>query len=412
MSQKKETTEVEVTELDLQEVLGQPGAESVMIPGEEKKPGIFSSFSPDTKFLDKPETDKTKEKDPDKPEDDTKDDDEQDSEKKKAVDFLDDIETDPEEKGKTGRPKSLIAVTKKLLDKGTIAPFDDGKPLEEYNEEDFLELYETNMSHMRKQLEDELPEVFFKGMPEEMQQAYTYIANGGTDIKGLFYALAATNDIKELDIENTDGQKFAIRAYLEATQWGSPEEIEDEILSLEDKGELAKKAKQFKPKLDAMQQEIVNQKLVKQELIKKKRAEQSQRYIENVYKTLEKGALNGIKIDNKIQSMLYAGLIQSNYPSISGKQTNMLGHLLEKYQWVEPNHELIAEALWLLADPDGYRETLAKGVAKEEHKKTMRTLKTEAATKESSTNVVAEEEESKTAKRNTIPKPKKNFFQR
>ena len=89
-----------------------------------------------------------------------------------------------------------------------------------------------------------------------------------------------------------------------------------------------------------------------------------QKYIENVYNTLEKGELNGLKLDNRTQNMLYAGLVQSNYPSISGKQTNMLGHLLEKYQWVEPRHDLIAEALWLLADPDSYKSKIKEQAQK------------------------------------------------
>ena len=109
----------------------------------------------------------------------------------------------------------------------------------------------------------------------------------------------------------------------------------------------------FKPKLDAMQQDLLNQRLAEQETQAKLRAEQSQNYIDSVYTALEPGELGGLKIDNKVQNMLYSGLVQSNYPSINGKQTNLLGHLLEKYQWVEPNHGLIAEALWLLADPDG-----------------------------------------------------------
>ena len=131
----------------------------------------------------------------------------------------------------------------------------------------------------------------------------------------------------------------------------------------------------FKPKLDAMQQDLLNQRLAEQETQAKLRAEQSQNYIDSVYAALEPGELGGLKIDNKVQNMLYSGLVQSNYPSINGKQTNLLGHLLEKYQWVEPNHGLIAEALWLLADPDGYK-TNVKGVgSKEEQAKTLRTLK-------------------------------------
>jgi hypothetical protein len=79
--------------------------------------------------------------------------------------------------------------------------------------------------------------------------------------------------------------------------------------------------------------------------------------------------------------MLYSGLVQPNYPSISGKPTNLLGHLLEKYQFVEPRHDLIAEALWLLADPDGYKSKIKDQGSKQAVEKTVRQLKTEQSRK-------------------------------
>jgi hypothetical protein len=79
--------------------------------------------------------------------------------------------------------------------------------------------------------------------------------------------------------------------------------------------------------------------------------------------------------------MLYSGLVQPSYPSISGKQTNMLGHLLEKYQFVEPRHDLIAEALWLLADPEGYKGKVREQGSKKAVEETVRQLKTEQSRK-------------------------------
>jgi hypothetical protein len=70
----------------------------------------------------------------------------------------------------------------------------------------------------------------------------------------------------------------------------------------------------------------------------------------------------------------------------------MLGHLLEKYQYVEPRHDLIAEALWLLSDPDGYKAKI-KDVGKQAQvEKTVRQLKTEEARRTVSSPVVESEE--------------------
>jgi hypothetical protein len=164
-----------------------------------------------------------------------------------------------------------------------------------------------------------------------------------------------------------------------------------------------------------MQQQIINQKLAEQERQASLRAEQSQKYIDSVYQALEPGELGGLKVDNRTQNMLYSGLVQANYPSINGKQTNLLGHLLEKYQWVEPNHGLIAEALWLLSDPSGYKEQVKSIGSKEEKVKTVRSLKTEQATRSVINQASSQEPNAnRTApkRNNTIKRQKRNFFGR
>ena len=74
-------------------------------------------------------------------------------------------------------------------------------------------------------------------------------------------------------------------------------------------------------------------------------------------------------------------MVSAQYPSITGKPTNLLGHLLEKYQYLEPNYSLLSEALWLLSDPHGYRSKLIETGATQQAAKTVRTLKTEESRK-------------------------------
>ena len=198
-----------------------------------------------------------------------------------------------------------------------------------------------------------------------------------------------------------------IREYLRATKWGTEEDITEEIDSLKDRNELDKKAEKFKPKLDAMQEQRVSQKLAHQEKLKNQQVEASRHYVNDVYETLKPAELNGIKLDKKTQGMLYSGLVQPNYPSISGKPTNLLGHLLEKYQFVEPNHGLIAEALWLLADPDSYKAKLKEQGGTATVEKTVRQLKTAEADKKASSTVVEKDE----VKTRTLPR-NDNFFKR
>jgi hypothetical protein len=134
--------------------------------------------------------------------------------------------------------------------------------------------------------------------------------------------------------------------------------------------------------------------------------------MENVYNTLKEGTINDIKMDRKVQAMLYNGLVQPNYPSVSGKNTNLLGHLLEKYQFVEPNHELIAEALWLLADPDGYKGKIMEKGSQIAVEKTVRKLKTEQSNSGgSSLGVEQRDKEGARTSKRKIKRPN-NIFRR
>jgi hypothetical protein len=81
----------------------------------------------------------------------------------------------------------------------------------------------------------------------------------------------------------------------------------------------------------------------------------------------------------------------------------MLGHLLEKYQFVEPRHDLIAEALWLLSDPDGYRSKVKEQGSKATTEKVVRQLKTEEARKLSSSSTNTGDEDSRRPSANKAP---------
>ncbi|MEY4334019.1 MAG: hypothetical protein RLZZ196_2762, partial [Bacteroidota bacterium] len=86
--------------------------------------------------------------------------------------------------------------------------------------------------------------------------------------------------------------------------------------------------------------------------------EAAQMYVANVGQALQKGELNGIKLDRKTQAMLYEGLTNVAYPSASGKATNLLGHLLDRIQYVEPDFDLLAEVTYHLADPEGFKNSV------------------------------------------------------
>ena len=403
--QVQDSTKVEQIDINIDEMFGMPGAESVMLPADEEKPkSMFSKENVDTSFLDKPASKEEAAKK---------------EEVEETIAELDSLITQEEDAGNKGRPKvdksGLAELAVKMIEEGTLIPFDDDKPLEEYTTKDFRELFEANFQERENAVRENTPKEFFQALPQELQIAAKYVADGGTDLKGLFRSLAHVEEMRDLDPYDENDQVIIARQYLHATNFGTPEEIESEIEDWLDMGKLDKKAQQFKPKLDKMQESIIERQLAEQEIKREQQAEAARQYQDNVYNTLSTGELGGIKLDKKVQGLLFSGLVQPNYPSISGKPTNLLGHLLEKYQFVEPRHDLIAEALWLLADPDGYKSKMRDQGSRQATEKAVRQLKTEQGRRLSSS--VVEQDEAPTRSNNSSQKPQRtisrgNFFKR
>ena len=404
-------TSVQEVDLDIDSWLGAPGADSIVTPTkapEEIKPNIFAARKSDLNFLDEPDTTTDQEK---KVVEDTK-------EVLSALDKDLDIETLDSEISKGGRPRTdktgLVEFLKRRIESNEMFAFDDfdekKQSLDDYlgslSQKDVDELWKANVDNLKNEVASNTPAEFFQSLPEELQYAAKYVADGGQDLKGLFSALAQVEEIRDLDPKEEPDQEYIVRQYLQATNFGTADEIEEELETWKDIGVLEKKAKQFKPKLDAMQEEIVKYHVQEQEQKKQQQEEAANAYMQNVFEALRPAEINGLKLDKKTQAQLYSGLVQPQYPSISGRPTNLLGHLLEKYQFVEPNYPLIAEALWLLSNPEEYRGSLMKQGKNTAIEQTVRQLKTEQSRKNVST--YQEEEETRSRK---LARPQ-NIFKR
>jgi hypothetical protein len=391
LNQQGNQASVQEVDLDIDSWLGAPGADAIVTPnsGDDKEPepvknNIFAKNETDLSFLDGEEsTEDGEEKAP--------------TGKEIISDIIDaDINKDDEEEfedptpAKGGRPKTeksgLVNFLKKRIESKEMFAFDDydetKQDLDDYlsslSEKDVDELWEANISNMKQEVAAQTPAEFFESLPEELQYAAKYVMDGGRDLKGLFQALSHVEQVRELNPEVESDQEYIVRSYLQA-RGESAEDIEEEINTIKDLGNLEKKARQYKPKLDQMQEEMVQGKLAEQEYAKQQQEQAAQAYVQNVFEALRPGELNGLKLDKKVQSFLYNGLTQPQYPSMSGRGTNLLGHLLEKYQYVEPNYSLIAEALWLLSNPEDYRNNLKRQGGNAAVENTVRQLKTEQA---------------------------------
>ncbi len=419
MSTDKSGVSVDSVTIDnIDDFLPMPGADSIVTSDDDGGKAPANVFSSGTKTADLSFLDN-----------DDADDDSDNPDTKKTVNVdkalaaldedLENGDDDDVTANKSGRKKvdksGLIDTFSKLIEEGLIMPFEDDKPLEEYSMKDWKELIQANFEHRENSIKEQTPKEFFESLPGELQYAAEYVARGGTDMKGLFRALAAVEETRSLDVSNPDHQEMIVRQYLQTTNFGNGDQdlIEEQIEEWIEAGSLNKKAQQFKPKLDQKEDEILQMKLAQQEQFRQQQQAQKEAYMSNIYHTLKPAELNGVKIDPKRQKFLWDELTTVKYGSMTGKPTNLLGKLLEEYQFgKEPRYDLIAETLWLLSDPDDYKENLRKQAKNEVAAETARKLKTEEARKISSSTRDDQDDDPRPQRRQQGLKKPVNIFKR
>jgi len=377
VSTDESASNVTIEEIDVDEFLGMPDANMIVtssedskedfddVEEEEKKTVFSTEKETDMSFLEQESSEEVSETDD-------------------AIAQLDDeienLESATTDRAKKKASNQMASTFSKMIDDGSLLGFDDDRPLSEYSSDDWKDLLQANFKEREAQLRNEAPRDFFQALPPELQYAAEYVAKGGTDMKGLFRALSQNEEVAALDPTKTEHQERIVKNYLEATNFGEGDQDlqVDQLKEWQENGLISKKAKQFKPKLDEMEQKVLAQKLAQQEEFRKQQIEQKQTYMDNIYKTLKPGELNGVQLDNNKQKFLWDELTNAKYESMSGQQTNLLGKLLEEYQFgKEQRYDLIAETLWLLSDPQDYKDSIGRNYVNDSNGKVVNNLKTE-----------------------------------
>jgi len=320
-----------------------------------------------------------------------------------------------EEKAAKADKNVTLKAIEALIKKGVLLPFEDEKPLAEYTDKDTEELLQENFNRYKEENKEEVTKEFFDMISSDLQYLAKYEIDGGKNIKAELKRLSSVVDIRTLDPMKEADQDEIIKLWLTETSFGTEEEISQEVLDIRDRKRSEEKAKQFHPKLEAKASEGLTREAGKQEDLKNKRIEATKKYSENVYNILVKGEVGGIKVGKKVQDMIYTGLTESQYASLTGRTTTKLGHLLEKYQVVEPNYEKMAKVMWLLEDEEGFEAALKNKGAAANTEETVRKLKRAESEKGSGGN--SGSEVSDTAgkdgeKKNALKRNNKSIFAR
>lgn len=259
-----------------------------------------------------------------------------------------------------------------FVGEGLLKPFEDQ---EEINTEDeFKELLTANLQNEYEKGKEEGTAAILSNIPEELKTVVEYALKGGTDIKGMFSKFNEKSFVKDLDIENEKDQEEIVRQVLRSQDL-SEEEIQEEIESYKDLDSLKRMATKLKPRLDKLKEKNIEQELKKQEELVQMAEEQKQNYTKTISDTLSKGDVFGYKVNDKLKDSLVNGMSNLNYPSITGNKTNLLGRLLEKYQFEEPDMERIMAATMILLDPKEFFNNIKLENKKEVEKEAIRRIK-------------------------------------
>ena len=330
------------------------------------------------------------------------------------IDIVDDNNDDTgneDENKKIAGGRVMNNVIKKLIEEEYLLPFDDDKPLEKYTQDDIIELIKANIETKTNDVAQKTIDEFVKSLPNELQILTKYALEGGNDIKSIMQLVNKVNDISSLEVGKDD--EVIVRMYLENTNFGSQEEIEEQIKLLKDTNKLQDFSSKYKLKLDDMHNKIVQNEMEKLEKIKQQQKEFAEKYVSDVNKSLSDKKINDITLSNNKVNELINGLLSLQYDSISGRKTNKLGYLLEKYQFKEPNLKLVSEALWLLDNPDEYKQMLINKGKQEAETELKKALRTASNRDKTETNMEIDDETSvkkpRVIKRNNITE---NFFRR
>lgn len=245
-----------------------------------------------------------------------------------------------------------------LIEEGLLTGFDE-EGFSVKSNEDLKELLIANKEAWEKAVRDENVSDYFEDTPEEFKIALDYVKNGGTDIKSLFRTLAESKDLSDIATGTDDRSK--VKVYLEQTQFGTPEEIEDQLDEWEDSELLAKKASMFSPKLEKIAEQRNAEMIKKQAALVKQQEELADQFYSGIETALKEKELNGIALSREESKEIKKALTENSFTSTrTGRPLNLLGNFLEEITWVKPDYALLSELALFAKDPEAYREKLRK----------------------------------------------------
>lgn len=300
---------------------------------------------------------------------------------------------------------------KKLVEEGVISVYEDKEDIEEYTHDELVKLIKDNIEEVNKKAQEQAILSLLDTLPEEVQYVIEYALRDGKDFKKVFKLLAEYDETK--DITSALDDEDVLMLYYKETKGMDEEEIESLIESYKRKGVFNSKVSQARKELTEMRKSKIQEEIKKQEVEAEERRKGFEQFKNNLISSIEKSNLFKTDKTKKLKDEFVSSLLEIKYDSISGQKTNKFNHLLEKYLYVEPNYDLIAEVYWLMSNPQSYKEFIRSDVKqkviKEEVIPKLKKKSQELSTS-STENIDYSTDEIKKVRKHEVNRNKRKFF--
>lgn len=300
---------------------------------------------------------------------------------------------------------------KKLVEEGVISVYEDKEDIEEYTHDELVKLIKDNIEEVNKKAQEQAILSLLDTLPEEVQYVIEYALRDGKDFKKVFKLLAEYDETK--DITSALDDEDVLMLYYKETKGMDEEEIESLIETYRRKGVFNSKVSQARRELAEMRKSKIQEEIKKQEIEVEERRKGFEQFKNNLISSIEKSNLFKTDKTKKLKDEFVSSLLEIKYDSISGQKTNKFNHLLEKYLYVEPNYDLIAEVYWLMSNPQSYKEFIKSDVKqkviKEEVIPKLKKKSQELSTS-STENIDYSTDEIKKVRKHEVNRNKRKFF--
>lgn len=329
---------------------------------------------------------------------------------------------DTTDKSETKTKTGFVKYLKNKIEKGIYQPYggadawDQSKEtldqyLNKFTHAQLEDLSDLNQDNKEKELKETYRQEFFNSLPGHLKYVAQHLADETVDPLAVYASLARVEQTRQLDPSDTNDQETIARNYLTVTDFGTAEEIAEQIEEWKEANVLGKKVTTFKPKLDAMEEQQLVAYTQQAEQQKQEQQRAAEWYAGSVEEVLKTGSIGGSKIDRKKQQQLYHSLLLDMQPSPrTGQPTNAVWRKLEEIQVVKPDFDFFLEIADHILNRDEYKNGLRQEGANDQQSKITKQIKTLQGTGANSGHSIQGEQQQK--RTSGVVKQKYNPFER